>query len=238
MDPTLIPQFIAPLVDGSADYTKGNRFYYLDRLASMPAIRIFGNGALSFLSKLSTGYWDIFDPTNGYVAIRAEVFENIRTEKINRRFFFESDVLFHLALIRAKVIDIPMHAVYGDEQSNLRIARAVPGLLWRHGRNFLKRIGYNYFLRDFSIASIYLALSIPMILFGSIFGLWNWWLSADVGTVASAGTVMLAALPLMLGVQFLLSFLNYDMRQIPREPIWPRLQNRRRVSDRRKAEES
>src|SRR5690606_11392859 len=65
MDPALIPDFIAPILAGEADYTKGNRFFDLEEIRAMPKLRLFGNALLSFMTKLSAGYWDIFDPTNG-----------------------------------------------------------------------------------------------------------------------------------------------------------------------------
>lgn len=72
MDPSLLREFVMPILGGEADYTKGNRFYDLSNISRMPAMRLFGNAGLSFLAKLSTGYWNIFDPTNGYTAIHAD----------------------------------------------------------------------------------------------------------------------------------------------------------------------
>ena len=62
MDPSLIPDFVAPILAGEADYTKGNRFFDLEEIRAMPKIRLFGNAVLSFITKLSSGYWDLFDP--------------------------------------------------------------------------------------------------------------------------------------------------------------------------------
>ncbi|MEX5669547.1 glycosyltransferase family 2 protein, partial [Pseudomonas neuropathica] len=62
MDPSLIPHFIEPIVSGQADYTKGNRFFDLESVRSMPKMRLFGNAVLSFMTKMSSGYWDLFDP--------------------------------------------------------------------------------------------------------------------------------------------------------------------------------
>ena len=71
MAPELLPGFVAPILGGQADYCKGNRFYELDHIDRMPLVRKLGNAALSFMAKLSGGYWDIFDPANGYTAIHA-----------------------------------------------------------------------------------------------------------------------------------------------------------------------
>lgn len=217
-DPRLIPKFAGPLIAGEADYTKGNRFYDLENLRGMPGIRIFGNAILSFFSKLSTGYWNIFDPTNGYTAIHTEVASKLPFEKISRRFFFESDILFRLNILRAVVEDIPMQAKYADECSNLRITNVAGEFLVRHLINFGKRVFYNYFLRDMSLASLELICGTLFLLFGTGFGLSHWYQSLRTGIATPAGTVMLAALPVILGLQFLLAFFGYDMASVPRHP--------------------
>lgn len=230
MDPALIPALIAPLVDGEADYAKGNRFHELEALREMPPLRLFGNAALSFLSKLSTGYWNIFDPTNGFVAIHGAVLRALPHDKIAERYFFESDMLFRLNLLRAVVADMPMAARYRGETSNLKIGREIPRFFAAHMRNLAKRLFYSYVLRDFSVASIYLFLSLTLIPFGTLVGAGAWWWLAAHGAQASAGTVMLAALPVILGVQFLLGFLAVDMASAPVKPIHRRLAARRAVS--------
>lgn len=116
MNPRLIPEFVAPILVGEADYTKGNRFFNLEEIANMPPVRLFGNAVLSFLTKISTGYWDLFDPTNGFTAIHRDVAARLPMAKISRRYFFETDILFRLNTLRAVVVDIPMSAVYADER--------------------------------------------------------------------------------------------------------------------------
>jgi glycosyltransferase involved in cell wall biosynthesis len=216
MDPALIPLFTDPILSGLCDYTKGNRFFRPENLRGMPAIRLIGNGILSFMTKLSTGYWDLFDPTNGYTGARAATLKQIPLEKLSRGYFFESDLLFRLNVVRAVVLDIPMHAVYGDEESSLRISHIIKPFLKGHARNFGKRVFYNYFLRNFSIASLELALGLPLLLFGLIFGIIKWHESNVTGVAASAGTVMLSALPVLLGLQMIMSFLQYDIASTPR----------------------
>lgn len=222
MDPSLIPSFVGPILDGEADYTKGNRFFDLANIRRMPPMRIFGNAVLSFMAKMSTGYWDLFDPTNGYTAIHADVARRLPTEKISRRYFFESDMLFRLNTLRAAVIDIPMDAVYGDEVSNLRVSRIVVDFLFKHSRNFIKRIFYNFFLRDLSVASFELVIGIFLMLAGGSYGAFKWIQSAQGGHETAAGSVMLAALPLIIGLQFVLAFLNYDIASVPRRAIQKR----------------
>ena len=219
MDPALLPSFVAPIAAGEADYAKGNRFHDLDQIGLMPRVRIVGNAALSFLTKLSTGYWDIFDPTNGYTAIHADVARRLDPAKIDPRYFFESDVLFRLGTLRAVVVDVPMAPVYGDETSGISISRALGEFAFKHARNFAKRIFYGYFLRDMSVASIALLFGVPLLVFGVTFGTWRWIELAGTGRVASTGTVMLAALPVITGLQFVLAFLAYDIANVPRRPV-------------------
>ena len=227
MDPRLIERFVAPILAGEADYTKGNRFYDLRHIANMPAVRIFGNAALSFMAKLSTGYWNIFDPTNGYTAVHAAAVERLPLDRLSPRYFFETDMLLRLNTIRAVVRDVPMDPRYGDEESGLRIARVGVEFLFKHARNFAKRIFYSYFLRDFSIASLELCVGSALALFGLLFGGYHWAISVHYDRVATTGTVMLAALPFLIGVQYLLAFLAFDTRAVPTEPIHPRVATHR-----------
>ena len=219
MDPTLIPDFIAPILSGEADYTKGNRFFDLEEIRSMPPMRLFGNAVLSLMTKLSSGYWDLFDPTNGFTAIHADAARHLPFKKISRRYFFETDMLFRLNTINAKVVDIPMDASYGDEVSNLKISKIITEFLLKHGRNFFKRIFYNYYLRNMSLASLELPIGLLMLVGGALYGGWHWFLSTQAGVETPAGTVMLAALPVLMGTQLILSFVAYDIASVPRRAI-------------------
>jgi len=219
MDPALIQSFVIPIQNGDADYAKGNRFFNLEKISSMPKVRLFGNAALSFLTKFSSGYWDIFDPTNGYTAIHSCVARQLPFNKISRRYFFETDMLFRLNVLRARVIDIPMEARYGDEVSSLKVSRIIGEFFFKNLKNFYKRIFYNYYLRDMSLASIELPLGIALLIFGFLFGSYHWAVSAHTGVVSSAGSVMIAGMYLIMGVQFVLAFLAYDISSVPRRPI-------------------
>lgn len=216
MDPAALPQLVGPVLRGQADYTKGNRFYDLDRIGRMPGLRIFGNAVLSFLTKISSGYWDVFDPTNGYTAIHARVLARLPLSKISQRYFFETDMLFRLNIIRAVVVDVPMDARYEGEPSNLRISKVLLDFGVKHMRNTFKRIFYNYFLRDLSLASIELLMGCTFVGVGGAMGMWFWLQSAQTGVTASAGSVMLVALQIIVGLQLLLGFLAYDIASVPR----------------------
>lgn len=224
MDPSLISELVAPLLAGEADYTKGNRFFNLDGLSEMPRVRIFGNLALSFLSKASSGYWNIFDPTNGFTAIHIDAARRLPFDKINEGFFFESDMLFRLNMMRAVVCDMPMPARYGDEESSLKVRNVIFNFAAKHYVNSVKRVFYSYFIRDFGVPSIELVLGKLLLLFGVLYGAYSWHESSVTDIPATAGTVILAALPIILGTQMLMAFLNFDTRNVPSKPL-----NRRAV---------
>lgn len=219
MDPSLINKFISPIVKGYADYSKGNRFYDLAGLESMPKLRLFGNASLSFICKFSTGYWNIFDPTNGYTAISSELASKLPFNKISKRYFFESDMLFQLNLLKAVVIDIPMTAIYSDEESSLRIKNIFFEFIYKNIINYMKRIFYNFYLRDMSVASIELPLGIILLNFGFVYGLTGWVNSSSNGVSTPVGTIMLSAVTILSGVQLLLAFINYDINSVPSRPI-------------------
>ena len=219
MDPANIDQLTRPIRDGLADYAKGNRFFDPEFVVSMPKLRLFGNAILSLFAKLSTGYWDLFDPNNGFTAISVQILERLPLDKISNRYFFESDILFRLNSYRAVVVDVAMPAIYGSEKSGVSVPTVAVEFFIKHWKNTIKRIFYNYYLRDFSIASLELVLGLALFLFGVTTGSLFWWASISTAVVATAGTVMLAALPVIVGTFLLLSFLNYDIRNVPRTPL-------------------
>jgi len=223
MDPARIPDLVRPLLQGEADYAKGNRFFSLDDLASMPSIRLFGNSTLSLINKVASGYWDLMDPTNGFTAIHASVCRVLPFDKIANDYFFESDLLFRLATLRAVAVDVPMPATYGTEKSNLNVGRAAVSFPGRYILRAFKRLFYCYFLRDFNAGTVQLVLGFALFLFGIVFGALRWHESVISGVPATAGTIMLAALPVLLGGQLLIAALNYDIAHVPRRPLHKQL---------------
>jgi dolichol-phosphate mannosyltransferase len=222
MDPALIPRFIRAIVQGQADYTKGNRFFDLESLRAMPRIRLLGNAVLSLVNKISSGYWDVMDPTNGYTAIHRTVLSHLPLAKIDRGYFFESDMLLRLYTLRAVVRDVPMTAHYGDEVSNLRVGRVLFTFPLKYLRATCKRIFYSYFLRDFNAGTLQLLGAFLIGGAGAIFGVAKWALSIRSGVPATSGEVMIAALPVLVGMQFLLGALQFDIQNVPRDPLQQR----------------
>ena len=218
--PEWIPQLVRPVADRDADMVKGNRLYDVENARRMPTGRLLANVVLSLLAKMSTGYWDLFDPANGFVAIHRKVLGRLPLDKIDNGYFFETDLLFRVGILMAKVVEVPIEAVYGDEKSGVRMWREAVPFLLKCVRNTFKRVLYCYFLRGFSMASMLLAVGVAAVVFGFSFGLWQWTTSDDAVT---AGTVMLAGLPIISGLQMLISFVGHDISRQPASPIFPRL---------------
>lgn len=215
MDPAQLPALIAPIVRGEADYTKGNRYLHARQLRSMPLVRRIGNLGLSFLTKLASGYWNIFDPANGYTALHASLIPLLNTDGIGRRYFFESSMLIELSLLRAVIHDVYIPARYGDETSNLSIVKTLRQFPLALLKGFCRRIWIQYFIRDFSIASLYAIAGLMLLVSGGVFGAIHWCASAQQGVATPTGTVMLAAMPVLLGIQLLLQAVSLDIQNQP-----------------------
>src|SRR5215216_3466410 len=219
MDVDHLPELLSPLIDGQADYTKGNRFRDFKSLQKMPLIRRVGNMGLAFLSKAATGYWTLFDPTNGFNAIRSEVLAQLSFEGIDRSYYFETSMLAHLYLLGAVVKDVHMPARYQSEVSNLLVHRVLFEFPFKLLTTFFRRLVLKNFIYDFSMASIYLLTGLPLLLFGLSFGIYKWIQYASAGIPAPTGTVMLPTLSVLLGIQLLLSAIEIDLRSVPHEPL-------------------
>jgi GT2 family glycosyltransferase len=212
MNPKDIAKLTKAITKEKYNYAKGNRFFTIKNVKQMPVVRKFGNLVLSFMSKLSTGYYEIFDPNNGFTAIDSDYLTQLPLDEIDNRYFFESDMLYQLNLLGAKVSDIPLPAIYKDEHSSLNIWQSVIIFPKKHLINFIKRIIYTYYLRDFNIASVQLLVGTIFFWWGSILGLTTWLHNMRNGVSSATGTIMLVGILIITGVQLLLSFLNFDMR--------------------------
>src|ERR1044071_4541661 len=212
MIPDYLPRLLDALIDGGYDYAKGNRFLASESLAQMPRLRLFGNIALTFLTKLASGYWHIFDPQNGYTAIKTSALGVLDLSRIHKRFFFENDMLVHLNFFSFRVKDVAIPALYGEETSHLspfRIMVTFPLLLLRR---FLRRIYQKYVLRDFSPIALFLLLGSVLFGWGAGFGVYLWIKASGTLNATPTGTIMLALLPLILGFQLLLQAIVLDIQ--------------------------
>ena len=219
MDMEHLPKLLQPLIAGRADYTKGNRFRDFKSLQQMPFLRRVGNMGLAFLAKAATGYWHMFDPTNGFNAIRSEVLAELPLEKVDRTYYFETSMLANLYLVGAVVKDVPMPARYQGEVSSLLIHRILFEFPFKLLSTFFRRLVLKNFIYDFSMGSIYLLTGFPLLLFGLVFGIYKWIRYASINVPAPTGTVMLATLSVLLGIQLLLSAIEIDLRSVPTEPL-------------------
>ncbi|MCK0190078.1 glycosyltransferase family 2 protein [Arenibacter sp. F20364] len=216
MDLTYLPDLLDPLIANKCDVAKGNRFRDLKALRAMPLIRRIGNLGLSFLIKAATGYWHNFDPTNGFLALKADVVKKLNFNNLANRYYFETSLLSQLYFEKAAIKDIAMPAIYGEEKSSMKIWQMPFVFGARLTNTFIKRIVKEYFLYDFNIGSVYLLFGFPLFMFGLIFGVAEWIYYAKINTFAPTGTIMIVTLSIILGFQLILQAIQYDIINAPK----------------------
>lgn len=220
MDPAYLPALLAPIVDGEADLTKGNRFLRDRHLSGMPVGRVAGNLALSFLTKVASGYWNVFDPTNGYVAFRRQMIDEIELEKLGPGYYFETSLLCEAYLVGAVTRDVAIPARYRDEPSSLSVAGTLAVFPFLLLRSSARRIALKYFVRDFTPVALFLCAGTVLAGFGLVFGLENWIRRLGTGLPTPTGTLVLALLPLLAGFQLLLQAIVMDIGNVPVRSPW------------------
>lgn len=213
MDVSRIPEMVRAMARyPEVDLVKGNRFADAMTLQTMPLARLIGNAGLTFLVKFSSGYWTITDPTNGFIAIRADVLRRLRVDALADRYFFEIDLLCELGLRRRVICELEMPAVYAGEHSSLSIPRVLfsfpPRLLWR----FLRRLLVNYLIVEINVGSLCGAFGIPLLIAAVLFGGHEWYVSVATGIGRPTGTIVLALLLFVTGFQLTLQALLYDVQ--------------------------
>ena len=216
MDPSFLPALIEPLLDGRADYTKGNRLRSVKGLQGMPWSRLFGNVALTFLTKVASGCWHVMDVQNGYLAVTKEALAALPLHRIETSYAFENWMLSQVSIHGFHVADVPMPAIYGDETSSLKIGRTIRTFPPKLLRLFLERLALRYVIFDLSPIALYLASGSLLMLFGTLFGAYHWWMSRVTGLPTLTGTVALALLPILLGFNLLLQAVDMDIRNSPK----------------------
>ncbi|MBP5546378.1 MAG: glycosyltransferase family 2 protein [Bacteroidales bacterium] len=206
-------RYISPLVEAltHAEFAKGNRLFDRTMLRRMPALRRLGNMGIGFMVKASSGYWNVSDPVNGFFAIRTSTLKHMELERLSQRFFFESSMLIELHYTGARIKEVSMPAIYGDEKSNLSIGKTLFSFPPRLFVAWLRRIHLSYFVFDFNICSLYLLIGLPSFLFGLIFGICEWIHYASINSPSPTGTIMVAVLTFILGFQMLLAAAQYDV---------------------------
>jgi len=216
MDTSYIKDLVLPLENTDVGYAKGNRFRDFKALKKMPFMRKVGNLGLSFLTKAATGYWNNFDPTNGFFAIKTSTLEDLDFDGISNRYYFETSLIAALYFQDTKIKDVPMPAIYGDEKSSMSVWKMPFVFIPRLIKTFFNRIFKSYFVYDFNISSIYILLGVPLFLFGTIYGAYTWWFYSSKDVFAPTGTIMLVTLTIIVGFQLLLQAVHYDITKAPK----------------------
>lgn len=215
MDPAYLPDLLRPILEEGYDFTKGNRFFDAGSWEGMPRHRIFGNIVLTFLTKLATGYWDMFDPQNGYTAITRHASERVDWDRVARDYSFENDVLARLGVLRARVKDVDIPAVYGEEISDISLPKVVPSLLGTLRRAFWRRFWLLYVVRSFSPVALFALSSSTLLVWTLLFGAWVV-AQRVAGVSPTTATVMLVVLPFLMGFEMTLAAFVLDITNTPK----------------------
>jgi glycosyltransferase involved in cell wall biosynthesis len=217
MDSSYIPAIVDLFQsDPTLALIKGNRFADQAVLHQMPALRLFGNAMLSILVKFASGYWNVLDPTNGYLAFNAHLLRAIDWNSFANGYFFETSVLCELGLKHANIAEVEMVTIYGDAGSSLSIAHTVLDFPRRLAARLIRRILLQYFIFDVNLGSLYLLLGLMLAAGGAGFAGFQWVESAVTNVPRTTGTVMLAVLPFLMGFQLVLNALLHDVQFAPR----------------------
>jgi dolichol-phosphate mannosyltransferase len=212
MDPRYLDRFAAAAVRCRCDYVKANRFGHIANLAAMPKTRLAGNLALTIFTKFVSGYWNVFDPQNGYILITRKLLKRLDLDRIDQGYFFENSMLIQLNIMRARIAEIYLPAKYGAEVSSMKlphIAQSFPGKLLR---GFFYRIYQKYVFRSLSPFAVLTGFGLIAITWGVLWGGAAWWISYTTRVAATTGTVMIALLPFLLGWSALLQAFVLDVQ--------------------------
>ena len=213
-DPACLTPMLDILTQGEADCAKANRFLRARELRAMPLRRRFGNLLLSLLTKFSTGYYSLFDSQNGFSATRADVLRRLDLDSISPRYEFENSFWLQLYYARARIRDVPAPAIYGEETSTIRFSEFVRRTSRVLIAGFFQRLlrTYVYSLHPLIVFGV---LGLLLLAFGTGFSIWVTVIAIGQDT-PSTGTVMLAVLPLLVGLQLLLAAFVMDVVNEPR----------------------
>lgn len=199
------------LLNENLDYVKANRFVHLDELKQMPKFRRVGNTVITILTKFSSGYYSIFDSQNGYGVFKRKTLETLPFEHIGRRYDYENTLLIALSIMNARVKDEPVPAIYGDEVSTIPVFKTTMRALKVVWQGFWKRIYYKYVVVNFHPIALFIFSGLIFNIIGLLFGALILFDKLLYDQSPSTGTVMLCVLPIILGVQLLLSAITMDM---------------------------
>ena len=211
MDPADLPQLLDPVVDGQADYAKGNRLITGGTWQMMPKKRYLGNAFISLLTKIVSGYWHVADFQCGYTAISLKALKVMNLDKVHKRFGMPNDFLVRLNVYYFRVKDVPVRAIYNiGEKSGVKIWKIAFTLTFLLLKMFFWRMKEKYIIRDFHPLVFFYFLGIPCTIGGTLFGFYMFFYRLFVGRVA-ATSALFATLLIIAGLQFLLFAMWFDM---------------------------
>lgn len=207
-----IPLMTQILIDESADYVKGDR-YGLGRMPErQPFVRKAGNICLSFLTKLSTGFWHINDPLNGQFVFDRRILKRIiELDLIEDRYLFETSLLTATSKLKAKVVDCPNVIKYGEAISSMDVKKelfrfskyhlkCIPGRLWRQ---------YFYPNFDLNCLAIIASFGFPI---GSIYAFYHFLRGVISGYSNEPGVLIISTISIIIGYISILIFLMEDKK--------------------------
>jgi hypothetical protein len=211
MDPDDLEKLVDAVAKGECDYAKANRLFTGQAWQLIPHTRYLGNAALSFLTKIASGYWHVADSQSGYTAVSLETLNLLDLDRIYPRYGFPNDMLVHLNVWNRRVRDYPSRPIYGvGERSGIKLRSVIPRISWLLLRAFLWRLGQKYVIRDFHPLVLFYALGVSLFLVGLLLGLLEVGLRI-AGNQLPAATIVLVALLVISGLQLLLFAMWFDM---------------------------
>jgi glycosyltransferase involved in cell wall biosynthesis len=211
MDPQDLPKILAPLLKDEADYTKGNRLFTGEAWQIIPRHRYLGNAALSFMTKVASGYWHVADSQSGYTAITLEALRVLHLDRLYKRYGFPNHLLVELNNYDFRVRDVPIRPVYNiGEVSGISLPRVVPTLTWLLVKCYVWRMKEKYIIRDFHPLIFFLAFGFFLVGGGLLFGAYLIYLRLAAGAL-SPNAAIFDAFCLIMGVQMLFFAMWMDM---------------------------
>ena len=210
-DSSYLKAMLDDFIDQSADYVKASRFFHREAFKTMPKYRQFGNIFISLLTKFSTGYYSITDITNGCGWLRREIIEKVDFSIVEKRYDYETSMLTALSIANAKVIDHAVPANYGDEKSTIKLIPTAWRNLKAVWKGFWRRIYYKYVLYGFHPVALFLFTGMFFLIISLLLAIFLLYVKLFAHQSPTAGSVMLAVLPFILGIQLTLTALTIDV---------------------------
>jgi glycosyltransferase involved in cell wall biosynthesis len=210
MDPSELNRVLAPVIEGRADYAKGNRFFSGEAWETMPRVRYFANAALSMLTKIASGHWHIADPQCGYTAISRQALGSLDLDRLSKGYQFENSMLVYLNVLNLRVVDVPVRPIYGiGEDSGIQHGWAMLAFTLYLALSFVWRLKEKYIIRDFHPLVFFYLFGLLFCPPGLLFGLYLLAYRLMVGPV-QATSALFAMFLFTSGLQFLLFAMWFD----------------------------